>query len=157
MNCSTPGLLVHHQLPEFTQTHVHGVGDAIQPSSPVAYWAPTDFGSSSFSILSFCLFILFMGFLRQEYCSGLPFPSPVDHILSDLSTMIRPSWVAPHGMAYFHWFRQGCGPCDQIGLLSVIVVSVCLPSDPLSQCLLSYLGFSYLGRGFSLQMGFPEI
>ena len=33
--------------------------------SPVAYWAPTDLGSSSFSILSFCLFILFMGFSRQ--------------------------------------------------------------------------------------------
>ena len=55
--------------------------------SPVAYWAPTDQGSSSFSILSFCLFRLFMGFSRQEYWSGLPFPSPVDHILSDLSTM----------------------------------------------------------------------
>ena len=69
--------------------------------SPVAYWVPTDLGSSSFSILSFCLFILFMGFSRQEYWSGLPFPSPVDHILSDLSTMTRPSWVAPHGMAWF--------------------------------------------------------
>ena len=34
MNCSTPGLPVHHQLPEFTQTHVHQVGDAIQPSHP---------------------------------------------------------------------------------------------------------------------------
>ena len=32
MNCSTPGLSVHHQLPEFTQTHVYRVGDAIQPS-----------------------------------------------------------------------------------------------------------------------------
>ena len=32
MNCSTPDLPVHHQLPEFTQTHVHRVGDAIQPS-----------------------------------------------------------------------------------------------------------------------------
>ena len=32
MNCSTPGLPVHHQLPEFTQTHVHQIGDAIQPS-----------------------------------------------------------------------------------------------------------------------------
>ena len=67
--------------------------------SPVAYWAPTDMGSSSFSIQSFCLFILFVGFSRQEYWSGLPFPSPVDHILSDLSTMILLSWVAPHGMA----------------------------------------------------------
>ena len=34
MNCSTPGLPVHHQLPEFTQTHVHQVGDAFQPSHP---------------------------------------------------------------------------------------------------------------------------
>ena len=43
--------------------------------SPVAYWASTDLGSSSFSLLYFCLFILFMGFLRQKYWSGLPFPS----------------------------------------------------------------------------------
>ena len=57
--------------------------------SPVAYWAPTDLGSSSFSVLSFCLFILFTGFSRQEYWSGLSFPSTVDHTLSDLSTMTR--------------------------------------------------------------------
>ena len=69
-------------------------------SSPVAYWAPTDLGSSSFSVLSFYLFVLFMGFSRQEYWSGLPFPSPVDHILSELSTMTRLSWVALHGMAH---------------------------------------------------------
>ena len=36
MNCSTPGLPVHHQLPEFTQTHVHRVSDAIQPSCPLS-------------------------------------------------------------------------------------------------------------------------
>ena len=36
MDCSTPGLPVHHQLPEFTQTHVHWVGDAIQPSHPLS-------------------------------------------------------------------------------------------------------------------------
>jgi len=36
MNCSTPGLPVHHQLPEFTQTHVHPVSDAIQPSHPLS-------------------------------------------------------------------------------------------------------------------------
>ena len=63
--------------------------------SPVAYWAPTDLGSSSFTLLSFCLFVLFMGFSRQEYWSGLPFLSPVDHIFSKLSTMTRLSWVAP--------------------------------------------------------------
>ena len=36
MNRSTPGLPVHHQLPEFTQIHVHWVGDAIQPSRPLS-------------------------------------------------------------------------------------------------------------------------
>ena len=36
MNCSTSGLPVHHQLPEFTQIHVHRVGDAIQPSHPLS-------------------------------------------------------------------------------------------------------------------------
>ena len=36
MNRSTPGLSVHHQLPEFTQTHVHRVGDSIQPSHPLS-------------------------------------------------------------------------------------------------------------------------
>ena len=40
MNCSTPGLPVHHQLPEFTQTHVCRVGDAIQPSHPLSSPSP---------------------------------------------------------------------------------------------------------------------
>ena len=40
MNCSTPGLPVHHQLLEFTQTHVHRVGDAIEPSHPLLFPSP---------------------------------------------------------------------------------------------------------------------
>ena len=40
MNHSTPGLPVHHQLLEFTQTHVHRVGDAIQPSHPLSSPSP---------------------------------------------------------------------------------------------------------------------
>ena len=40
MNHSMPGLPVHHQLPESTQTHVHRVGDAIQPSHPLLYPSP---------------------------------------------------------------------------------------------------------------------
>ena len=40
MNCSTPGLPVHHQLLEFTQTHVHRVSDAIQPSHPLSSPSP---------------------------------------------------------------------------------------------------------------------
>ena len=41
MNCSTPGLPDHHQLPEPTQTHVYLVGDAIQPSHPLSSSSPT--------------------------------------------------------------------------------------------------------------------
>ena len=40
MHCSTPGLRVHHQLPKFTKTHVHWVGDAIQPSHPLSSPSP---------------------------------------------------------------------------------------------------------------------
>ena len=40
INCSTPGLPVYHQLPKFTQTHVHRVGDAIQPSHPLSSPSP---------------------------------------------------------------------------------------------------------------------
>ena len=68
--------------------------------SPVAYRAPTDLESSSFSVLSFCLFILLMGFSRQEYWSDLPFLSPLDHILSEFSTMTHLSWVALYGMSH---------------------------------------------------------
>ena len=40
MNCSMPGLPVHHQLPESTQTHAHRVGDAVQPSHPLSTPSP---------------------------------------------------------------------------------------------------------------------
>ena len=46
MNHSTPGLPVHHQLPEFTQTYVHRVGDAIQPSHPLSSPSPPAFNLS---------------------------------------------------------------------------------------------------------------
>ena len=51
MNCSTPGLPVHHQLPESTPIHVHRVGDAIQPSHPLS--SPSPSGSNPLSIRVF--------------------------------------------------------------------------------------------------------
>ena len=81
--------------------------------SPVAYWAPTDLGSSSFSILSFFPFIPFIGFSRQEYWSGLSFPSPVDHILSDhLTCLLRNLYAGQEATV-----RTGHGPTEwfQIG------------------------------------------
>ena len=98
--------------------------------SPVAYWAPTDLRSSSFSILSFCLFIPFTGFSRQEYWSGLPFPSPVDHVLSDLSTMTHLSWVALHGMAHsFTELDKVVIHVIRLGSFLWLWFSFCLPSN----------------------------
>ena len=65
-------------------------------SSPVAHGQLPTWGAY-LPVLH--LLILFMGFLRQEYWSGLPLPPPVEHVLSELFTMTRPSWVALHSMA----------------------------------------------------------
>ena len=46
MDCSTPGIPIHHQLPELMQTHVHWVGDAIQPSHPLSSPSPRAFNLS---------------------------------------------------------------------------------------------------------------
>ena len=46
MDCSTPGLPVHHQVPEIAQAHVHWVGDAIQPSHPLSSPSPPAFNLS---------------------------------------------------------------------------------------------------------------
>ena len=95
-------------------------------SSPAAYWAPTNLWSSSFSVLSFCPFMLFLGFSRQEYWNGLPFPSPVDHILSELSTMTHPSWVALHRMG--HSFTELDKAVVHVISFLWLWFSFCLPS-----------------------------
>ena len=129
-------LYFHHQ----THPHLGIVSALAQPhsfllelclySSPVAYWAPINQGTSSFSVISFCLFILFIGFSRQEYWSVLPFPSPVDHVLSEIFTMTCPSWVALHGIS--HSFTE----LDKAVVHVIVLISFlwlwfssCLPSD----------------------------
>ena len=79
-------------------------------SSSVAYWNLLTWGGgcSCSGVVSFCLFILFMGFLQQEYWNGLQFPTSMDHVLSQLFTMTCLSWVALHGMA--HIFIELCKP-----------------------------------------------
>ena len=99
-------------------------------SSPKTYWVPTDLGSSSFSVISFCLFILFMGFSRQAYWSGLQFQSPVDYILPELFTTTRPSWVGLHGMTH-SFIELDKTVVHVISFISVLWLwfSFCLPSD----------------------------
>ena len=52
MDCSTPGFPVHHQLPKLAQTHIHRVGDAIQPSYPLSSPSPPAFNLSQHGIFS---------------------------------------------------------------------------------------------------------
>ena len=66
--------------------------------SPVA---TTDLGSSSFSIIhTFLPFHTIHGVLKARMLKWFASPSPVDHVLSGLSTVTRPSWVALHSMAH---------------------------------------------------------
>ena len=67
-------------------------------SSPGTYWTPTNLEDSSFSVIYSCFFMLLMKFSRQELWNGLPFPSPVDHTLSELSP-----WPVHLGWPYTTW------------------------------------------------------
>ena len=86
--------------------------------------------SVSYVFVWHCHFILSMGFSRYKYWGGLPFPSPVDHILSDLSIIIRPSWVAQYGMAH-SFVELDKALVHVIRLVSFLCLwfSVCLLSD----------------------------
>ena len=79
-------------------------------SFPVAYWTPSHLGGGVHLLMSyiFYLLIVLMGFCGKSNWTGLPFPSPVDHILSELFIMTCPSWVALHNMA--NSFTKLCKP-----------------------------------------------
>ena len=84
MDCSMPGLPVHHQLLEFIQTHVHWVGDAIQPSHPQSSPSPPAFNLSHFQSFQ----------MRQLFASG------GQSIGVSASTSVLP-------MNIQHWFPLG--------------------------------------------------
>ena len=69
-------------------------------SSPAGCWTLPTWGVLIFHHHIFLPFHTICGVLQANYWSGLPFPSPVDHVLSKLFTMTHLSWVALHGMAH---------------------------------------------------------
>ena len=70
-------------------------------SSPVAYWAPTDLGSLSFSVIFTCLFILTVHrVLKARMLKWFAIPFSGGPHFVQLSTITGPSWVALHGMAH---------------------------------------------------------
>ena len=91
---------IHHWALFSLWLHLFILSGVISPlfSSSIlgTYWS----GKFIFQSHIFCLSILFMEFSRQEYWSGLPFLSPVDHVLSELSTMTCSSWVVLHSMPH---------------------------------------------------------
>ena len=75
MNRSTPGLPVHHQLPEFTETHVHRVCDAIQPSHPLSSPSPPAPNPSQHQSLFQWVNILFLFLFHYSPLQGIEYSS----------------------------------------------------------------------------------
>ena len=94
---------------------------------PVEYWAPTDLVCSHFSVLSFSFSYCLWG--SQGKNTEVVFSSPVDHALSELSTMTSQSWVALHDMA--HSFIELNRLCSMwsVWLVFWLWFSFSLPSD----------------------------
>ena len=109
--------------------HVFILSGVISPLISSSILGTTDLGSSSFSVLSFCLFILCTGFSRQEYWSGLPFPSPVDHILSLWPVCLVWPYTT-YSMAH-SFIELDKAVVNVINLINFLWLwfSLCLPSD----------------------------
>ena len=96
MNHSTPGLPIHHQLPEFTQTHVHWVGDAIQPSHPLSSPSPLAFNLSQYQGLQ----------MSQSFASGgqsigvSASTSILPMNIQDWLPLGRTGWISLHEKIY---------------------------------------------------------
>ena len=84
MNRSTPGLLVHHQLPEFTQIHIYRVSDAIQPSHPLSCPSPPAPNPSQHQTLS-------LHKLRAYLCSNKTLFVKAGSQLRDIVYSLTPS------------------------------------------------------------------
>ena len=125
LNCSTPGFPVPHHLPKFDCSFKYqislsspdtfttesrfcfgpnasfflGLLVVLFRSSPAAFWTPSNLRDTSVSVFVLSFYTAHQ-VLSASIPGGLPFPPPVDHILSELSAMTLPSWVALHGMAH---------------------------------------------------------
>ena len=134
-HCCSPYFYVWYVFPNTStreQLHIHVTFLTIAhpchcPSPPFIWGSPLLLEMKSRDYL---IIILFMGFSRQEYWSGLTFCFPVDHVLSELSNMTCLTWVALHGMAH-SFIELDKTVVHVIRLVSFLWLwfSVCLPSD----------------------------
>ena len=128
MDCFTPGFPVHHQLPEFTQTHVHWVSDAIQPSHPLSSPSPPAF-----------------------HLSQQPWVVSIENSLQNLKNLfslvqfsrsvMSPRTLQPHGLQHA---RPPCpSPTPEVYSSSCPLSQWCHPTisssvGPFSSCLQSF-------------------
>ena len=116
MDCSTPGFPVHHQLLEFTQTHVHWVGDVtVYFLNSIFTLAQKIITLVAYMLSNVRLFMtpstvahqapLSMEFSRQDYWSGLPFPSP--------GNLPNPG-IKPMFLRLLHW-KADSWPVSHLG------------------------------------------
>ena len=111
----------------FLELSLHGSGEIGHISCILGTYRP---GKFIFQCPVFLPLHTVHGVLRQEYWSGLPFSSPVDHILSEPSTMTRLSWVALHGMAHsFTELDKVVIHVIRLGSFLWLWFSFCLPSN----------------------------
>ena len=126
----------------FTTRHIHNCVlfllflSLFIPSGPISLLFSSSIlgtyqlGEFIFQCHIFLPFHIVHGILKQACQSGLPLSSSVDHVLSELSTMTLPFWVALSGMVLsFLELGRGYYPCDQFGGFLWFWFSFCLPSD----------------------------
>ena len=135
MNRSTPGLPVHHQLPEFLQTHVHRVGDAIQPSHPLSSAFPPAPNPSQHQSL-FNESALRMRSSLTNHATNMPLPSlcktKSDGLLGRTPRITRPSAVSSiHGGLPRAWCTvlPECASPDEQTLVQAREAGPCRPQE----------------------------
>ena len=144
MDCSTPGFLVHHQLPELTQTHVHWVGGAMQPANPLSSPAPVEY---SCSVVSDSLW--------PQDCSMSGFP--VHHQFPELT------------QTHVHWVGDAIQPSHPLSSPSPPVFNLSQPQDlfqwvssshqvsKLLEFQLQHQSFPWIFRTDFLRMGWLDL
>ena len=131
MNCSTPGLPVHHQLPEFTQTHVHQVGDAIQAWLMIKFvWLKSEISSklekywerSPYMIL-LIQWIFMACLLRAKYSLVSWRLCPYWAYILNVSILLK---TRVYLISWLHWWLIGITNKSKKCDLGKVVILLCL-------------------------------
>ena len=136
MDCSTPGLTVHHQLLDFSQTHVHWVSDAIQPSHPLLSPSPPTFNLSQHQGLSKWVSSSHQVAELLEFRFNI---SPSNEYSGLIS--FRMDWYRINRTTIYT--QNGWEPHVILALI-ILIISCIILNDRIAQECLSYIDFYFL-------------